>query len=278
MSELDDRDLIRASQNEPPEQDAPAPQRSAPILWIAVGGLLLGGGLAWWWTARDPGGPAPMAAVAATEESVAPPANDAPPPLPPLGQMDIFLRSLLGPLSSSPEIARWLATGDLIRQMARAIDLVSRGASPAADLPVLTPRDNFDVAGRRGSYTIDPASYRRYDRLAAAIEGLDAEGVARAYRTIQPRLDEAYRALGRTDAGVDTAVHAAIDMLLETPRVEDPIRVVPGRGATYAFADPALESLPPVRKQLLRMGPNNVARVQAKLREIKAAIAASASR
>ena len=40
----------------------------------------------------------------------------------------------------------------------------------------------------------------------------------------------------------------------------------------YEFADPNLESLPDAQKQLLRMGPENQARVVAKLREIGAAL------
>jgi hypothetical protein len=37
---------------------------------------------------------------------------------------------------------------------------------------------------------------------------------------------------------------------------------------SFAYADPRLESLSPVQKQFLRMGPRNVQAVQAKLREI----------
>ena len=37
---------------------------------------------------------------------------------------------------------------------------------------------------------------------------------------------------------------------------------------TYKFADPALESLTPVQRQFLRMGPRNVRIIQGKLREI----------
>jgi hypothetical protein len=39
-------------------------------------------------------------------------------------------------------------------------------------------------------------------------------------------------------------------------------------GIGYAYADPRLEGLSPPQKQLLRMGPENVKAIQAKLREI----------
>ncbi len=41
----------------------------------------------------------------------------------------------------------------------------------------------------------------------------------------------------------------------------------------YEYADRTLEALTPAQKQLLRMGPANVARIQAKLREFQAALA-----
>jgi hypothetical protein len=251
--------------------------RKTPLLVIAAAGLALGGGLAWWWAHDRHAAVTPVAAVAATEAAI-PPAAEPAKPLPPLDQMDIFLRALLGTLSSSPEFARWLATDDLIRQMARAIDAVSRGESPADDLVVLTPSSTFEVSGLRGQHVIDRASYRRYDRLAAAVASLDPEAVARVYRTIQPRLNEAYRALGRADGSVDTALQVALRVVASTPIVDEPVRLVPGRGATYAFADPAIETLKPAQKQLIRMGPANQAKVQARLHEISTALAASDSR
>ena len=36
----------------------------------------------------------------------------------------------------------------------------------------------------------------------------------------------------------------------------------------YTYSEQWIEDLPPVQRQLLRMGPDNVQRIQAKLREI----------
>jgi hypothetical protein len=276
MSEIDDRPLLRADEL---ARTTGLGRRGSkvPIAIIATLGLVLGGIGAWWWTRGSVRAPQPAATTTGTEAAV-PPVAEAARPLPPLGQMDTFLRALLGGLSSSPELARWLATDDLIRQMANGIDHVARGQSPAKDVAVLKPGGTFGTSGLRQRATIDTASYRRYDGLAMMVSSLDARSVASAYRTIQPRLDEAYRGLGRSESSVDQAVAIALQTLIDTPVIREPIRVVPGTGATYAYADPALEKLTPAQKQLLRMGPDNVARIRERLQDIKQAIETSGAR
>jgi hypothetical protein len=250
--------------------DATGRRPRTPVLFIAVLGLIAGAAGAWWW-ARDRGQPAPATAARTATDAILTPAP-APIELPPLGQMDIFLRALLASLSASPELARWLATDDLIQQMAHAIDLVSRGQSPSPELSVLRPEGLFQTSGSSRATTIDPATYRRFDGLARAVASLDPASVAAAYRTIRPRLEEAYRGLGRTTLTVDQAVAAALQVLIDTPQVADPVRLVPGPGATLAFADPELQRLPAAQKQILRMGPENATRVKTALVGIKSAI------
>jgi len=272
MNEFDDQPLVREPPPEPAAEVPRPPRRgAAPVLVIAAIGLLLGGAAAWWWARDRPVVGGTHSATAATDELIAP-AADVTRALPPLGQMDTFLRALLGTLSSSPELARWLATDDLIRQMAHGIDRMSRGFSPAGEVQVLRPQGDFAVTGGRGEMTINPASYRRYDALASLVASVNAQSVADAYRTIRPRLDEAYRALGRTDSSVDAAVSVALQILIDTPVLRDPVRVVNGKGATYAYADARIEKLLPVQRQLIRLGPENLERVQARLRDIKTAI------
>jgi hypothetical protein len=266
MDNFDERPLDRPAQ--PAEPPGPAPSKAMPIVVIAVAGVILGGAGAWWWIRTNRVETAPPVAVQSTEAAVID-ATEPARPLPMLGQMDTFLRALLGTLSAHPDFARWLATDNLIRQMANVIDRISRGVSPATEVALLRPQGDFDVA-RGGPSTISQASFRRYDGLASIVESLDAKAIVEAYRTIHPRLDEAYRALGRTEGGVDHAIDVALQTLIDTPVPVEPVRVISGKGATYAFAEPRYETLQPVQKQLLRMGPDNVRRIQTRLREVQA--------
>jgi hypothetical protein len=243
---------------------------TAWIIGAAVVLAIAGGALARWWTLRS-GAPEPAAApsaAASTDVPLSPAVN-----LPPLDQMDPFLRALLAGLSSRPELAAWLATDDLIHQMAFTIDRVSRGASPAAELGVLAPTGEAVIERRGRVRELSQASFRRYDGLAETLASVDPAAAASAYRTIQPRLNEAYASLGRSASNVDVAVQQALDVLIATPIPEGPIRVVEGKGATWTFADPALEALDPAQKHLVRMGPANARRVIQTLTEVRRRLA-----
>ncbi len=240
-----------------------------PIVMVAALVVAVIGGGAWWLSRAPEAPPASnTSAVLATEAPVAPPAAPAV-VLPPLGEMDPFLRQLLGALSSRPELVRWLATDGLLQQLAAAIDVASQGRSPARDLKVLKPTGTFATVARGRSRAIDPASYKRYDGLATTITSIDASAAARVYKTIQPRLNEAYGNLGRQGGSVDQALAETLRLLLDTPVLGDPVVVVEGKGARWAYDDPGLESLTASQKQLLRMGPANVEKILVWLRALQ---------
>jgi hypothetical protein len=244
-----------------------------PIAIIAVVLIaVIGGGT--WWMMRGGGARSTNATPKVVNGTEAPidSKGSAPVDLPPLDQMDAFLRPLLQALTARPELVKWLATDDLVGQLAGAIDRASEGNSPARDLKVIAPTSPFVAAGRGTHRTIDPKSYTRYDSLTATITSMDASKVAQIYKTIRPRLNEAYQKLGNPNGDVDRAARSALDILLKTPVVKDPIAVVEAGGSGWAFADPKLEALESSQKQLLRMGPDNVDKLLAWLRAVQTAL------
>lgn len=269
---IDDRDLDKG----PEIPLGPAPHDGAPLKPVAIIGalivLFIAGG-AWLMSRRTP--PAANAtprAVTATEAPIDKAPESPRPPLPPLSEMDGFLRPLLSALSSRPELARWLATDNLVRQLAMAIDQAAAGGTPARDFRVIAPESPFATRGSSSQRTIDPASYRRYDSLVATVTSIDAAAVAKIYRTIQPRLNESYQSLGHPQGDVDRAIANALDILIDTPIVQEPMRVhaIDARGWTYV--DPDLEELTPSQKQLLRMGPAHAESVITWLRSLQRAL------
>jgi len=190
--------------------------------------------------------------------------------LPPLADTDPLVRRLVGALSAHPTVTRWLATGRLIRTFVVVVENIAHGASPARHVPALRPGGSFRTIAGENNVRIDPRNDDRYTPIAAAVDSIDADGAARLYTMLKPRLEEAYAELGRSES-FDVALEQAIVVLLRTPALDGPVSLVP-KGIGFAFEDPRLERLAPAQKQLARMGPQHVRTIQAKLRQIAGAL------
>jgi hypothetical protein len=197
--------------------------------------------------------------------------------VPPLDESDAVVRELVKGLSSHPSVAAWLATDGLIRNFTVVVANTAEGTSPVVHLRRLRPAAPFAVVDTRDGPVIDPASYHRYDAIAAAAASIDPAGAARLYATLKPRIEEAYRDLN-PDTPFDRTLERAIVVLLQTPVVRDPIHVRAEGGTGYAFADPALDRLTKPQKQLLRTGAGNVQIIQSSVRSIALALGIPAAR
>jgi Protein of unknown function (DUF3014) len=262
------------------EEPGDVPRRRGATLWAAgaVVVLALVLVLAYLYLRAPAGQPAP-AAVA----PVKPPATarGAEPgeqiPLPPLDESDALVRQLIGRLSSHPAVAAWLTTDGLILNFATVTRQISNGQSPVQELGATGPVPAFRPRTSRGNFFIDPSSYRRYDRYAEAVSALDSRGTARLYATLKPRILEAYRRIGQPAGDFDPILERAIVELLRVPVVQGEVELTPS-GIVYAFVDPKLEGMSDAQKHLFRTGPQNVQRIQAKLREIADYLAIPGSR
>jgi hypothetical protein len=187
--------------------------------------------------------------------------------LPPLDETDALVRQLVERLSSHPTVAAWLTTDGLLLNFAVVTQRISNGETPVQELKVLGPVPAFRPRTSREDLFVDPSSYRRYDRYADAVSALDPRGTARLYATLKPRVLDAYRRIGQPTGDFDPVLERAIVELLKVPVVQGDVELAPS-GIVYGFVDPRLEGLSASQKQLLRMGPQNVQKIQGKLREI----------
>jgi hypothetical protein len=254
----------------------PEPSRSQTAKWILIAVLVVAGVGAVWYAMSRRAAPVPVeqaAPVAAAEPPPAPlGAEPAAVEVPPLDESDIFVRDMVRQLSTHPVIGSWLATDGLIRNFTVVVSNVADGNTPAGQLTKLRPETPFVAADRGEQLTIDPRSYERYNRFADALASIDPDDAARLYGTLKPRIEEAYRDLGFPNTPFDRTLTRAIVTLLETPVVEGPIELQPAGAASFAYADPDLETLPGAQRQLLRMGPENVRKVRASLRALAIAL------
>lgn len=214
----------------------------------------------------------PVDAEAPAEEVTPPPeppSAEEPAELPPLEASDELVRRLAQDLSRHPELARWLATDDLVRRFVVLADNLAVGLVPREELPI-RPEGEFRAqeAEDGGPRRIDPASYERYATAAAIFASLDTEGTVELYRRLQPLVDAAAQEhLGYGAERFDETLRRAALHLLEAPVPTEP-PAVRQRAVAFEYVDPRLEDLSDAQKQLLRMGPENQRAVQRKLRAL----------
>jgi len=234
---------------------------------FAVALLVIVVGAAWWFLSGGPveepvvDVPAPVAPVAAAPE----PAEEA---LPALADSDGLARELaegFGMLGATAD--GLLLQEELVRRFVRVADAVAGGSSPARDLGPLAPDAPFTVIESGDEIFVDPASYDRYDGVGDAIARIDADAAVAAYRHIEPLADEVYSDIVGESRAFRPVLLRALSVLLAVPVVTDPSELIDAINR-YRYADTALESLSLPQKHLLRMGPANVGRIQARLRQI----------
>jgi len=184
-----------------------------------------------------------------------------------LSKSDELVRKLAAELSAHPSFTKWLMTDYLIRRFTATVDLIAKGDSPRRPMDFIEFEENFPVLEEDGRLYLDPAGYQRYVGIAAVIMSLDAKGCATLYKQLQLPIQQAYREMGYPEEDFDATLRKAIFKLLETPVVEGKIYLEKDV-VTYKFVDPELENLSAAQKHLLRMGPDNMTVIQAKLMEI----------
>ena len=184
---------------------------------------------------------------------------------------DVIVRELVSELSANPKLAAWLANDDLVRRFVATVDNVANGISPTTQLGFMRPKGKFEVVKKGDEITVDPKSYARYDLATQVFVSLDTEGSVALYRELEPLIDDAYAEISPPGSRFSDRLDAAIEELLEvTPPSGNP--TLKPKVVTYVYVDESLEDLSGAQRQLLRMGPDNVMLVKAKLRDLQAAL------
>ncbi len=223
--------------------------------------------------------PAETPPPAAVDLEQVPAEEKAQPTLPPveLDKSDDLVRQLAKELSSHPKIDLWLRSKDIVRRFTAAVDNIANGLSPGSHVDFFAPDGEFKVIKKGDLCYADPDGYGRYDPVVDVFVSLDSKKSVSLLRALKPLFQEAYRDLGYPDRDFQETLIRAIDELLRTPVVEGDI-LLEKAVVNYIMVDPVLEGLSDAQKHLLRTGPENVGAVQAKLREIAAALGVPESR
>jgi hypothetical protein len=229
--------------------------------------------------------PAPVAPTLA-----APPAEDTPPsslpepvipafipppeptvdPLPSLFESDDPVRDALADIPLGTAGQQYLMPSNIIERSASLIYLTAQGDVPYKLVPIARPKAKFPIADDGTQVVADPDGFTRYDPITRWIESLDAAALLDAVAGFLPLFREAWGFYGEDPSYFDLAVIETLDTIIATPEIDITEERLIRKEAVWIYENPAIESLAPVQKQILRMGPRNASAVKQKAIQVRA--------
>lgn len=218
--------------------------------------------------------PEPQAPVTPEAEAI---------PLPVLAESDPLALTYLEGMLGEPAVVRYVVSDNVISRVVATIDMLASGQVPGVVQAVDGPGSDFEVIANESPETVirnevgdpipqflmDSSNFDRYTPYVDTLEATSAARLVEVYGEMYPLFQEAFSQMGYADGDFNARLIEIIDLMLATPEVEEPLELIKPE-AVFLFADPDLEALPAGQKVLLRMGPENAARVKAKLAEIRA--------
>ncbi len=259
--------------------------------WLAVAAI---GALAWalaiyfrTWLEPSPTAPPPAApALEAPAAARAPgPAirhplgesADAPASLPSLENSDSMMRDSVSRLIGGKAFADMVVPYQLVRRVVATVDNLPRRTAPTRAMPLNAVPGAFAAVTNGEQTVIDRGNYARYVPYVNVVDAIDVPALVRGYVRLYPLFQRSYEELGFPGKYFNDRLMEAIDDLLATPELGAPLKLLRPR-VLYEFADPDLETRSAGQKILLRMGPENAARVKAKLWEMRRELLAASAR
>jgi hypothetical protein len=255
-----------------------------PMRWgfpLLLGGIIAAAGVIYYfWQLRvEPQRPAPAPAAATpavtpqprAEPRIEHPIEVATAPLPALAESDPSVQEALAGLFGRASFDLLFLPKDIVRHFVAAIDNLPRKTVAQPIMPIKPATGAFRTRGPEGSIVVGPDNAARYSPYVRALEAVDSAKLVALYVRFYPLFQQAYAELGYPSRYFNDRLFEVIDHLLATPDVRGPIALVQPK-VLYEYADPALQDLSAGQKMLVRMGPENEAKVKAKLRELKKAL------
>ena len=220
--------------------------------------------------------PGPRVAAPAPEQPAGPrhPLDASPPadkPLPALAASDAEVRESFS-AAFGPGVLERLMLEDLVRKVVATIDNLPREEYAARLNPVKPVPGLPATAGQGDAMTLSGQNAARYAPYVASFEAIQTDAMVSMYKRYYPLFQQAYVELGYPNGYFNDRLVEVIDHLLDTPDVTGPIRLKQPK-VLLEFADPELEERSAGQKVLIRMGPENAARVKAKLKAIRDKVA-----
>lgn len=164
-------------------------------------------------------------------------------------------------------LAGWLQPADQVRKWVALVDQMAAHKLPSRNLPVAYNKDSFLVIETEQGLVADPANYDRWDTLINTITALDPKQVAIYYKKWSPLLESSYNELGNPQS-FDNQFRTTLEHLLFIDPIPSDAKLKQPK-VFYEYVDPKLENADQLSKWMWRLGPDNMARLQAWLKELQ---------
>jgi hypothetical protein len=185
-------------------------------------------------------------------------------PLPALNNSDAFVLTRLAGMEMGASLLRMLTPEDLVRKFVVFVSNVADGELPQMEYPIRRVGAEFvprEVASNL--FEMTPASHSRFTPMIDMLVTLDPQQGVAVYRALRPLFQEAYAELGY-QGSFDAVLVRAIDQVINARLEPGPFQLIKP-SVMFLYAESRIEDMTPVQKQLLRLGPENTAKLQAAL-------------
>ncbi len=254
--------------------------------------LVLAAAFYWWqsgmvpfWDSMmgdDSAGRASRAQRAAVPEPTPPPVVDQKPaefpmpalpdpaarPLPPVDRSDgPILQALLGSFNADG-LSEFVNMQDYVKRLVITVDNLPRELVPSQMSMVQRIPGLLDIDTAGDVITLSSRNYARYDAFVSFAQSLDPRLLVSLYLRFYPLLDQTYKQIGHPTGRFHDRVIVAIDDMLSAPSPTGPIQLVQPK-ILYRFVNPELQKLSAGQKILIRVGPDNAARLKTVVRRLR---------
>lgn len=214
--------------------------------------------------------PVPVPAQPEVSEA---PEQITPQPSPVVDVGDDFIEEEFRHLYDEQKFGQLFLLKNIIRNLVVTIDNLTAVKLPQKFRFTEAPPGKFAVVkDAAGDEFMDPANYERYRLFLDLVDTADLKRFITFYVRYYPLFQQAYRDLGYPDRYFNDRFVAVLDHLQQAPEIRVPIKLVRPK-VFYQFADPELEALSAGQKILIRIGPDQAARVKGRMAELRQALA-----
>ncbi|MDP6654166.1 MAG: DUF3014 domain-containing protein [Gammaproteobacteria bacterium] len=224
--------------------------------------------------------PEPVA-IASTEPVIEEPPEEVPIPepvieepveedviqLPSLNNSDDFVFEGLRAIQNGAALLQLLADDQIVRKFVVFVENISRGEFPQTGLPYKGVGQEMPVRNIDDNlFVMDDSAHARFDQAIDTFISIDSDAAMAFYRTLSPLFQQAYAEIGFRNVSFDATLRSAITTVLRTTDMEGPYQLVKP-SVMLLYADASIENLQEVHKQLIRIGPENTAKLKDKLQQ-----------